>query len=219
MALGKTGYNTLEQTMKSDLKVWAIEASDMISRPRTFVVDNCQLEVCDNKIQFPEEAQMIYCLSYHGTPMTYIGTRGCSRLYPGSPCCRCSCEYGFTLDSCYAHFKPCLPDGTIVDAGWLCRPYDEEGEPMVLENLTIRMAISEYVASMICLRMEDKRYQLFNDKWLHHVRLARSEVNRILEANVAALSAVYFRKPGQGWGRESFNQGVGQIAPAQYISG
>lgn len=194
-ALGKIGFEDLMQTLGNELIEWAIEASDMISKPKTFKIAEDDFVVCGNKIQLDQNVLLVNCASYNGEPMELISNKGCAnRCTQNSKnrCCRSNQK--FYLDECYIHFKPTLCDGSIVHVEWLQRAYGADGYPLILDSCN--MAISEYVASIVCARFKDNAYALWNDKWEKHVLQARADVNRITQAQVQALGYLFDRNPG-----------------------
>lgn len=194
-ALAKIGYNDLPQSLQPELIEWAIEASDMICKPKTFKIESDDFVVCGNKIQLGQQVLLVNCASYNGQPMELISNRGCSnRCTQNSKnrCCRSNQK--FYLDECYIHFKPTLEDGSVVHVEWLQRAYAADGYPLILDNCN--MAISEYIASIICARFNDNRYALWDSKWQKHCLQARAEVNRITQAQVEALGFLFDSNPG-----------------------
>jgi len=212
-ALGKCGFADLMQTLQPDLIEWCVEASDMISRLKTFTNLNCEpIEVCNNKIMLPIEMQMLNCASVNGANMTYLSSPGCSdNLTANSPCRCCNSAQGFYLDECYMHFKPTLADGTLVKIDGLKRPIGEDGYPLIADVCV--QAISEYVCSMVCLRFNDNRYVVWDAKWKRHCVQARAELNRLSQKQISDLGFLFCSVPvkasfGYGWGYGINNGGV-----------
>lgn len=193
-ALGKIGYNDLPQTMQPDLIEWSIEASDMISKPKTFKIYEDDFTVCGNKIQLDSHVLLVECASWNGRPMEYITNKGCNRCTQSSPNRCCRSEQKFWLDECYIHFKPVMPDGEIIHVEYLQRAYGADGYPMILDSCS--MAISEYVCSMVCLRFNDNRYGVFDGKWKSHCQQARAGLNRLSQAQIQNLGYLYYSNPG-----------------------
>ena len=208
-ALGKIGYADLMQTLQDELIEWSIEASDMISKPKTFKIVSDEFTVCGNKIELCQNVLLVNCASYRGQPMELISNKGCSGRCTGNSknrCCRSNQQ--FYLDESYMHFKPSIEDGEIVHVEYLQRAYGADGYPLILDSCN--MAISEYVASIVCARFKDNAYALWNEKWERHVVQARAELNRITQAQVEALGFLYDSNPGGNVSFVSYWAGGGQ---------
>lgn len=192
-ALGKIGMGDLMQTHQPDLIEWSVEASDMISRLKTFTDLGCEpIEVCNNKIMLPIEMQMLNCASVNGSPMTYLSSPGCSdRLTANSPCRCCNSAQGFYLDECFMHFKPTLADGVLVTIDGLKRPIGEDGYPLIADVCV--QAVSEYICSLVCLRFNDSRFAIWDAKWKRHCVQARAELNRFSQKQVEDLGYIYHK--------------------------
>lgn len=212
-ALGKIGYVDAMQTMQPDLIEWSVEAQDMISRLRTFTDLNCEpIQVCNNKIMLPIEMQLINCASANGVPMTFLNLPGCcDRLTPKSINRCCNSPQGFYLDECYMHFKPVLNDGVWIKIDGLKRPIGEDGYPLIVDVCV--QAVSEYIASMMCARFRDNRFDLWDRKWKRHCVQARAELNRLGQQQIQDLGFLYHSVPvrasfGYAWGYGNVNGNV-----------
>lgn len=205
-ALGKIGYATEMQRLEPDLIDWSIEASDYISRPRTLIAYDDDFVIENNRIPIRREWQMIDCISIQGVPLLFKFTKGCSDsiLTKESKCRCCKGVQAFTFDnnSCFIHFTPAIKDGICAHIEWIQRPIGEDGYPLVLDVCS--PAISEYVASMVCLRFRDNRYEIWNQKWLNHCRWARTELNRIQQQQLEGIGEVYHFYQGQ-WNAAPYN--------------
>ena len=207
-AFGQLGYASEWGAMIPDIQAWVADAQDLISRLKTYQYIPCQeYEVCDNRIEIPNEMALILCATFNGLPMTYLQTPGCGRLWDKSVNNRCTAQQqGFWVDECYMHFKPHLSNGSIIHLDGLQRPLDDEGFPMVAECCIL--AVSEYICARLCLRFRDNRYTEFERLWLKHCQRARAELNQLSNKQIENLGFEWYKMPysasfgavGGGWG-------------------
>lgn len=200
-AFGAIGYASEEGNLKPDLANWIADGNDKISPLKTYKYIPCQeYEVCNNRIEIPLAMQIILCATWNGHPMTYLNTPGCNRLwensvnYPKNTYRGCNrVPQGFWVDECYMHFKPFLPDGTLICIDAMARPLDDDGFPMVQECCIL--AVSEYLAARIALRFRDNRYGEFKQNWKDECKRARAQLNQLSNNDIQKLGFIWFTQP------------------------
>ena len=193
-AFGMLGYASTYGAMKPDLDAWIADAQDLISPLKTYTEIPClDFETCDNRIELPSDVAIITCAAANGSPMTYLPTKGCTRVIENhNQINRCNnSAQGFYIDGCYMKFKPAIPDGVTICIDGLGRPLDSEGCPMVAECCIL--AVSEYICKLLCRRYRDNRFSAFELDWLKHCKRARAELNQFANQDVRNLGYFWYK--------------------------
>ena len=195
-AFGMLGYGSQYNGIIPDLYSAVADAQDLISPLKTYVEIPCmEYEVCDNRIELPNELALIVCASFNGLPMTWLRTGGCDRVSNNyNQFNRCSANaQGFTIDGCYMKFNPMLSNGSRIKVNGLGRPLDSDGCPMIPECCIL--AVSEYICKRLCIRYRDNRLGVFESDWLRHCKRARAELNQLSNQDVRNLGYFWYKQP------------------------
>ncbi len=168
--------------MEPDLIMWAIEAQDFISRPKTMKWLDMACEVKDNKIPIPAELQMIDCVSLCGVPLTFAPSQSCGTSRCTTNCQNlyvfpvCRNQQTWLMDECYIHFNPVMGDDKIITVKGLQRAIGNDGYPMIFQVCST--AIADYICWKLCFRYRDDRWRECKRDWFFHKRTAFSELKK-----------------------------------------
>lgn len=196
------GVNT--EINEQEIVEWVAEALNLIG-------SYAQLEEVSSIITIANHRVLLPCGFLYPKDITFRGkslswsTKSAANNYQCEDCNRiptCCTDYNFYISDGYIHTS--LPEGDLCIV-YLSIPVDEEGYPLVPDNVYFDKALKAYCTYMldrIQFRrglIPDKVYQESKVDWLFYVNSARGSANMPDSAQMERLKRIWVRLiPKQG---------------------
>lgn len=193
--------NINEELPENTLVEWIAEGLNMIGAYSQFnEVSDC-IELTAGKAKLPCDFYKLVSINYKGHPM-YWTTNQNAHNYQCSSCqipvCSGACDYTFYLNDSYL-ITNITGENINICMVYLAMPVDEDGYPMIPEDVYYMKALTAYVTYMIDYqewrkgKQADKVYQKSEQDWLFYVNSARGSANMPNAAQLQRLKNIWVR--------------------------
>lgn len=183
---------------------WIAEALNLIGSYAQLEEVSSIISVANHRVLLPCGFLYPKDITFNGRPLSW-STKSAANNYQCEDCNRipsCCTDYNFYISDGYIHTS--LPEGDLCIV-YLSIPVDEEGYPLVPDNVYFDKALKAYCTYMldrIQFRrglIPDKVYQESKIDWLFYVNSARGSANMPDSAQMERLKRVWVRLiPKQG---------------------
>lgn len=196
------GINT--EINEQEIGEWIGEALNLIGSYAQLEEVSSIISVANHRVLLPCGFLYPKDITFNGRPLSW-STKSAANNYQCEDCNRipsCCTDYNFYISDGYIHTS--LPEGDLCIV-YLSIPVDEEGYPLVPDNVYFDKALKAYCTYMldrIQFRrglIPDKVYQESKIDWLFYVNSARGSANMPDSAQMERLKRVWVRLiPKQG---------------------
>lgn len=176
-----------EEIAESSIVEWIAEALNMIGAYSQYSeVSDC-LELKNGKAKLPCDFYKLVDVRFNGNPM-YWSTNTNANNYQCNNCnipvcLNNNCQYTFYINDSYLISNINTDNSANVCLVYLAIPVDEDGFPLIPDNIYYDKALTAYVTSMLDYqdwrkgKCTDKVYEKSNQDWLFYVNSARGAAN------------------------------------------
>ena len=196
------GINT--EINEQEIGEWIGEALNLIGSYAQLEEVSSIISVANHRVLLPCGFLYPKDITFNGRPLSW-STKSAANNYQCEDCNKipsCCTDYNFYISDGYIHTS--LPEGDLCIV-YLSIPVDEEGYPLVPDNVYFDKALKAYCTYMldrIQFRrglIPDKVYQESKIDWLFYVNSARGSANMPDSAQMERLKRVWVRLiPKQG---------------------
>lgn len=188
---------------ESDIIEWTAEALAMIGAYSQFEEISECLPLIGGKAKLPCGFEKLVDISYLGRPV-FWATNTNAHNYQCSGCQIQMCDWGqceqtFYLNDSYLISNIETSGTANICIVYLGIPTDEDGYPMIPDNIYYMKAITAYITSMLDYqewrkgKLPDKVYKQSEADWLFYVNSARGAANMPNTAQLENLKNVWRR--------------------------
>lgn len=181
---------------------WAAEALSIIGAFSQFEEITTYLELDHGKASLPCNFEKLVDVNYCGKRL-YWSTNTNRHNFECSGCKIPDCcgdnEDTFYINNSYFISNVCIEGNKKIELTYLGIPLDDEGYPLIPDNVYYIKAIAAYIIFMLDSqewrkgRLPDKVYEKSNQDWLFYVNSARGAANMPNIAQLENLKNVYRR--------------------------
>lgn len=195
---------------EGDIIEWCAEALSMIGAYAQYEeVSDC-LPIVDGKAKLPCGFDRLVSINYKNQPM-YWATNTNAHNYQCNECkipvcVDGTCEYTFYINNSYLITNITPINHNVIDGGpinlcivYLGIPVDEEGFPLIPDDIYYQKALTSYVTLMVDTqdyrkgRIPEKIFERSEFNWLFYVNSARGAANAPGIAQLENLKNVWKR--------------------------
>lgn len=194
--------NINEEIPESSIVEWCAEALNMIGAYSQYnEVSDC-FELKGGKAKLPCDFYKLVDVRFNGNPM-YWATNTNATNYQCKNCqvpiCVNNCDYTFYINDSYMITNINTDSTANLCLVYLAIPVDEDGFPLVPDNVYYNKALVAYVTSMLDYqdwrkgKISDKVYEKSNQDWLFYVNSARGAANMPNAAQIQNIKNLWQR--------------------------
>lgn len=193
----------------SDIVEWTNEVLLKVGAYSQFSEISDCLTITDGKVQLPCSFYKLVDISYQGQPMSWAtNTMASNYQCEGCKIQKCCTEHTFYINDSYIITDIVVSGTTGSDAPdssnklcvvYLGMPLDEDGYPMIPDDVYFTEACAKYVTYMLDYQdwrkgqLPDKVFQKSEQDYLYYVTAAKGAANMPNAAQLEALKNVWVR--------------------------
>jgi hypothetical protein len=196
------GINT--EINESEVIEWTSDALLMIGSYYQFVEKSECLELIDGKAKLPCGFYKLVDIAYQGFPVSWATNQMASNYQcEGCQIPQCCTEFTFYINNDYLitniNSTNGSPDNTNICIVYLSVPVDDNGYPMIPDDIYYMRALESYVTYRMDYRewrkgkLADKVYKDSEAAWLFYVNSARGSANMPNIAELEKLKNIWQR--------------------------